>query len=206
MATYTSSTFGVISGKHGTAVAAKTKKGCILKVFNAPSNPKTPKQMVVRNRFGFVATELTSMREMFKKTFKSNDGKKRAMSLANPTAIKGESPNLTLDYSLLQISEGAVYETNSVTAVKTTGTSLQIEWDATELSGALLDDQVSLAFYNPEMKQTLLKENVAQRQTKQIEVELPAIWEGSSIHCWIYFSSAKGLENSKSQYIALVEV
>lgn len=55
MATFNSTTFGAISGRHGSAVAAYTKNGkCILKVFKTPSNPNTDKQVAQRTKFGFV--------------------------------------------------------------------------------------------------------------------------------------------------------
>ena len=45
MARFTSSSFGKISGKHGTAVAAVRKDGlCILKEYRVASNPNTSGQ------------------------------------------------------------------------------------------------------------------------------------------------------------------
>ena len=49
MAKFSSTTFGPISGRHGTAVAATTKDGkSYIRVYRAPSNPKTEKQVAHR--------------------------------------------------------------------------------------------------------------------------------------------------------------
>jgi len=49
MSTFRSTTFGMISGRHGNAVAAEMRNGVnVLKVFNAPFNPKSVKQVAQR--------------------------------------------------------------------------------------------------------------------------------------------------------------
>ena len=54
MAKFNSTTFGTISGRHGSAVAATQKNGTsYLRVFRAPSDPKTAKQVNQRAKFGF---------------------------------------------------------------------------------------------------------------------------------------------------------
>jgi len=62
MARFTSSTFGKISGKHGSAVAAVRKNGLnILKVYRIASNPNTKGQKNQRGKFGFVMKELNCL-------------------------------------------------------------------------------------------------------------------------------------------------
>jgi hypothetical protein len=207
MATYNSTTFGAISGRHGSAVAAYTKTGkCILKVFKAPSNPNTDKQVAQRTKFGFVNSELSCMRELFKITFGSNLGKNQAVSLALKDAISGVAPDFALDYSKLKISGGSLYGSGSVSVTKTADTTLKIDWNFSDLTGNTANDGVNLAFFNVDSKEALLKQNIALRSICTVDIELPAIWVGQNIHCWIYFSSPDGMLNSNSRYIDLVQL
>jgi len=207
MATFNSTTFGAISGRHGSAVAAYTKTGkCILKVFKAPSNPNTDKQVAQRTKFGLVNSELSCMRELFKITFVSNLGKNQAVSLALKEAVTGEAPDFALDYSKLKISIGSLYGSGLVSAVKIAGTTVKTEWNYTDLTGNTTNDGVNLVFFNVNSKEALLKQNMVLRGAGTIDVELPAVWAGQSVHCWIYFSSPDGKMNSTSQYIALVQL
>jgi len=207
MATYNSTTFGAISGRHGSAVAANTKDGkCILKIFKAPSNPNTVKQVAQRTKFGFVNSELSCMRELFKITFGSTLVKNQAVSLAMKDAITGESPDYALDYSKLKISVGGLYGTGQVSLVKTVDSTIKIDWSYTDLTGNTANDQVNLAFFNTTTKEALLKQNNVLRNVGTVDVELPAVWAGQSIHCWIYFTSPDGMIKSNSQYIDMVQL
>lgn len=207
MATYNSTTFGAISGRHGSAVAANTKNGkCILKIFKAPSNPNTDKQVAQRTKFGFVNSELSCMRELFKITFGSTLGKNQAVSYALKDAVMGISPNFNLDYSKLKISIGSLYGTGLVSAINTAGITVKVDWNYTDLTGNTASDQVNLAFFNIDSKEALLKQNIALRIENTVEIELPAVWADQNVHCWIYFSAPDGSVNSTSQYIDLLQL
>jgi len=64
MAKYTSTTFGKISGKHGTAVAAIMNGQPVLKVFTPPANPNSAGQQSQRIKFGLVASGLNPLRNI----------------------------------------------------------------------------------------------------------------------------------------------
>ena len=71
MAQFNSLTFGTISGRHGSAVATTTKNGkSFLRVYRKPKDAKTEKQVAHRNKFSFAIASLSSMREIFKNSFK----------------------------------------------------------------------------------------------------------------------------------------
>ena len=66
MAKFSSTTFGPISGRHGTAVAATTKDGkSYIRVYRAPSNPKTEKQVAHRSKFAFANKALSCLGSLF---------------------------------------------------------------------------------------------------------------------------------------------
>jgi len=207
MATFNSTTFGTISGRHGSAVAATTKDGkSILKVFRAPANPNTGKQQAQRSKFGFTNSELSCMRNLFKTTFLSPNGMHQGVSLAMKQAVVGEAPNFAIDYSLLTLSVGSVDSAGMLSAVKTTGTKVKLDWDTTIGTNSTEKDGVTIVFFNPADKISVLKQNHALRIAGTAEVELPEIWAGSEIHCWIYFSTPADALNSASKYVGLVQL
>lgn len=207
MATFNSTTFGSISGRHGSAVAVITKNGkSILKVFKAPANPNTEKQKKQRTKFGFVNSELSCMRELFKNTFGSSLGINQAVSMALKEAVTGEYPNYAIDYDKLKMTNGSVYGSGLVSAAKTVGTTIMVDWNYTPLSGNNPDDGVNLIFFNEDSKEAMLKQNHAERMAESAEIELPAIWAGAKVHCWIYFSTPNGILNSASQYISFLQL
>lgn len=207
MAKFNSTTFGTISGRHGSAVAATTKDGrSILKVFRAPGNPNTDKQQAQRSKFGFTNSELSCMRNLFKTTFLSPNGMQQGVSLAMKQAVTGEAPDFAIDYSLLTLSVGSVDGAGQLSAVKTTGTKVKLDWNTTIGTNSTEKDGVNVVFFNPADKISVLKQNQALRIAGTTEVELPEIWAGSEIHCWIYFSASTGLLNSLSKYVGTIQL
>ena len=112
-----------------------------------------------------------------------------------------------MDYTKLIISQGNVSVASHLTAAKTTGTSVKVDWVCSSCKTSGLDtDNVSLVFFNETEKEAGLKQNCAQRSANTIEVELPAEWTGANLHSWIYFSLADGSRNSESKYISEVQL
>ena len=207
MARFVSTTFGTISGRHGSAVATTTKNGqSILRVFNAPSNPKTEAQMTQRTKFALVNKELSYMNDLFKISFHSNSGKNKAVSLALRNAVTGTYPNFSIDYSNLTIASGKLQITDQLSINTTTGTSVKVDWDSTIGTESTSDDVVNLVFLNTLSKVVLLKQATAVRSEGTVDVELPSAWAGASIHSWIYFSNTDTSATSNSQYLSLLQL
>ena len=202
MARFKSSTFGKISGKHGTAVAALRKDGTnILKVLRIASNPDTLGQKNQRGKFGFVVRELNCMRQIFTITFDGQYGINRAVSKAMKTALTGEYPDFKLDYSKLIISEGTLNKTAQVRLEQVGGSTVKIDWNAEELLGRNPAEIVNLVFLNQTSKSVILKQNVALSGAGSAQVDLPVDWMDKELHSWIYFTSPNGILYSTSQYI-----
>jgi len=210
MAEFKSSTFGTISGRHGSAVATTTKGGkSILRIFRQSVDAKTDKQMAQRTKFTFLIAFLGCMRELLNITFKGKGGFNRAFALAMKNAITGVAPNFSIDFSQLVFSEGSVTRAQEVTATKTADYTVKVNWNVSNISdlvsgGAKANEGVNLIFYNDATKEAMLTENVAIRIVGTAEVVCPDYWAGETIHCWIYFNRADGKLNSTSEYIGTV--
>jgi len=207
MSKFESSTFGKISGRHGTAVAMKSKSTGenYLRLYAVPSNPKTAKQEAQRAKFGMVNSQLSCMRKLFKITFGSKECIHEAVSLAFKTAIIGTYPDFSIDYTKLIMSMGGVNGTGQVTVSKTTGTTAKVDWDTTVGSESTANDVANLIFFNPTAKIALLSSDVI-RSAGTDQVDLPTIWTGAEIHCWIFFRNPDTLLTSTSQYIGQLQL
>ena len=207
MSEFISSTFGKISGRHGTAVAMKSKSTgkTFLRMHTVPSDPKTPKQIAQRSKFGFVTAEMKCMRNLFKFTFGGIAGVNRGVSLAFG-AVTGEYPEFSIDYSKLIISQGGLNTCGHVSALKTVGTTLKFDWDTTVGFQGNDNDLVNIVLLNADTKVGLHKQDNIIRSLGTSEIELPAVWVGQSVHCWMFFTSNDGISISDSQYIDLVQL
>ena len=170
-----------------------------------PSDPKTPKQIAQRSKFGFVTSEMKCMRNLFKFTFGGIAGVNHGVSLAFG-AVTGEYPDFIFDYSKLIISQGGLDIAGHATAVKTIGTTLKFDWDNTVGNQSTENDWVNIFLLNATTKVGLHKKGDMIRSQGTNEIELPAVWAGQSVHCWIFFTSTDGISISDSRYIDMVQL
>lgn len=208
MAQFKSTTFGKISGKYGEALATKSKTTGknYLRVASVPSNPRTDKQVAHRGKFGYINRVMRSFYPVFKTTFGGNVGIRLGINKAFKDAVHGEFPDFQLDYSKLLFTEGGLYQSNLVTAAKSEGNSVTIDWDYSDMAGNNPDDLVNIIIFNEVADQAILKQAIGERELATITVELPAIWAGGKIHFWMYFTSPDGATNSISQYIDMIQL
>ena len=71
---------------------------------------------------------------------------------------------------------------------------------------AITKGGINIVFFNPNDKISVLKQNHAFRSAGTAEVELPEIWAGSEIHCWIHFSTPENSLNSLSKYVGAIQL
>lgn len=217
MATYNSTTFGDISGRHGNAVASTGKHGNTLRVYKSPSNPKTEKQVAQRTKFAFVITFLLCLKELFAYTFSDSGGFDTAVSLAIKEAVTGKSPDYSIDFSKLTVVSGSntVAIAPGLIAGVVTDTTVKISWNTWNMhkttatlavSSAKADDTVSIVFFNEELKEALLFEPEVTRADGQVQFELPDYWKAAKAHCWCYFTRANRSSSSKGSYLGEVQL
>jgi len=202
MAKFSSTTFGQISGRHGTAVAAQYNGKSILKVYTAPSNPRTVKQKTHRLKFAIVTQGINPLRSVINDGFSDSQGYNWSMSSTMTNAVSGTYPNLLLDYSKVVIAGGPLPRCEVAHVVKKSVTTVSADWDSTLFDGAAATDKVTFVFFNVASRNRYVAKDVAVRSAAKCDIALPAVWTGATVHCWMYFSSALTVGNSSSLYLA----
>jgi len=208
MAKFISTTFGSISGKHGTAVAVTTKDGkTYLRLHRVPTNPNSEKQQIQRAKFGFSNKVLNPFNSLFRETFGFSKGANMGRSYAFRNAIVGEFPEFSLDYEKLKFSFGNVNQALNI-SIDVTDTTAELNWDFVEAVNSKADDSLNLIFFNEETQLSLHCKDVAMRAELHTEYQLPDAWKDSAVYCWVYFrsQSSSGFSSSESQFVAKVEL
>jgi len=205
MARFVSSTFGKISGKHGSAVAAVRKDGLnILKEYRVASNPNTVGQKNQRGKFGFVMKEINCLRSVFTRNFGGQYGINKVVAIAMKTAVTGNFPDFSLEYSKLLLSTGSLYGTVEAEMKRIDLKIIQISWNPDFIISGLPNDKVNLIILNSQTKYVLERYECASRSAGKVKIEVPSGWTNSEIHAWIYFTSPEGNRQSTSQYIGSI--
>lgn len=208
MAIFKSTTFGKISGKYGDALATKSKATGknYLRVASEPTNPRTDKQVMHRTKFGFINTVLRPFYPVFKNNFGGNQGIRYAINMAFKDAIVGEYPDYRINLPSIIFSQGGIDTAGNTQFTKTAEGKIKLDWDTTVLLNSKTDDRLNVVFYNENTDQTLLLNTEITRTAGSTILDMPAIWIGSTIHCWLYFTAVDGIHFSNSQYVDNVEL
>jgi hypothetical protein len=204
MSKFLATTFGKISGRHGTAVAADYHGTSILKVFTPPSNPRSPKQVAHRAKFAFLAKALHPFRSVFKETFGPGPrGIGRGFSIAFREAVTGEAPELSIDWSRVVVSTGGLLLPLPVNISLENGNRVTVTWDASLYNTATAKDKVSLAVLNESTRALIFFNARADRSEESFSFDLPANWVGTVLHVWLYLSNIDQTQFTDSVYMVI---
>lgn len=204
MANFRSTTFGAISGKHGTAIASSRDGKSILRVFTPPSDTKSPAQLEQRARFGLILRILNLLRSLIYIGFGSKAGFYGAVSYALRNAVEGVYPNFSINYGKMLVSSGSLPQSPEVTVTVVAGVGVDISWDTATWNTGSPDDSVYIGFLNPAMLMPYFDEAKGTRKDGKLTVTLPEVWKGATVHGWLFFVSPDGQLSSVSQYLGAI--
>ena len=196
MAKYYSSTFGKISGKHGSAVAVIRKDGSTYLRLHVPaSNPKTEKQQAHRAKFALTSKSLVPFNPIFKQTIGITNGISSARSYAFKNAIVGEYPNQSMDYEKLMFSFGALEKLHDPSFAINEG-FMNVSWNFREMYNCHGDDSVSVIIFNKDLRQTIHMEDVALRSDRGIKIDIYDSWVDCQLCVWAYVRGGDKISDS----------
>lgn len=208
---------GLISGKIGPYVAYVSKDGKqILRKHVIPKDPKTPKQLAYRMRFGMVNKSLSPLNRVIKKGFLNTDNAyRKAVSKALNNAVIGEYPEYKLDYSKIQVAEGKLQLPTFVSVNVDSNTKLAtVNWNPEPIFDTYPcreDDRVNIVCLNESTPEAVCFHNSAKRSKGTATIDLSSkmvinkLWSIKDLHFWLYLSTYDITQNSDSIYIKCTE-
>lgn len=206
MAIFSSTTFGLMSGKFGTAIATSRNGKNFLRPYNPDSYGKVSSvaQLAHRKKFAVVMSELNMFRAVINKGFTNRDAFRRIAGYMLKNGVSGTYPEFEFQYDKLQLTGGRLQSVESAGVIKDEmSNEIQMDWDTTiglQTDEGALTDKVNLIFFNEETKLCIIKEEVCDREVGSCSEVMPEVWAGAKIHCWLYLTSEDGLM-SNSKYI-----
>lgn len=196
MAIFHSSTFGSISGKHGSAVAVTRKDGIsYIRAYSKPHNPRTEKQQAHRAKFALSSKALVPFNPIFKETIGITNGISTARSYAFKNAIVGEHPNLMIDYKKIMFSFGTLEKLHGASFAQNEDI-VSIKWNFNKALNCHADDKVNIIVYNKNTNQSLHIKSIAKRSDKKANVEIDESWTDNDLHIWAYMRNEDKISDS----------
>lgn len=212
MAKFKNGIQGPFSGKIGNVVGASSRGVHYMRAVGK-GNKKAPSAAQLQNRriFAMVMNWLKPILEFINIGFQMEmDGKtpiNRAVGLQLKEAVISDEQGLRINFAKVILSKGILLVSWIREILIFTDAILSIKWenpaDSVYSNG---DDQANFIIYNLEKEKFVVFEQVAKREDKKAELQLPVDFSGDAIHCWMGYVSADGKMVSTSVYLGEIDV
>ena len=108
------------------------------------------------------------------------------------SSLQGEYPELSVDYSKVQLSSGKLAPPAGIVAAAASHSGLQLSWNtAGYLGDPLPADMLMVNVYHPVSGFAACYENCASRSDGSVVLATPEEWSGQEVVVWGFFASAK---------------
>ena len=202
-----------LSGKIGPIVAYRTKYGKqVYRKYTKPHDPKTPKQMAYRMRFGLVNKSLSPLNKIIKRGFNNQHNAYRSViSHMLHNGVVGEYPNFSINYSKIQIADGRLVLPSNISAtIDKSLDKIHLTWDPLIGGNSKYNsrhDNLNIVCYDEVKQKAVSSFSLAKRGDCELEVDYIKIFETpidpNKLHFWIYLTSKDFSINSVSWYVNL---
>jgi len=104
----------------------------VLRVYNPPTDKKSPKELEQRAKFGLVNGELANFREVIIQGHKDKYAIRTLSGFMLRNWVQGVYPYFTVDYSKLNVAAGPLQEVSDVVATSELASTIgNLTWDTT---------------------------------------------------------------------------
>lgn len=202
---------GGFSGKVGTVVGSNWKGISYMRAI-APNirDARTVKQLAQREKFKLVLGFLRSVQSYVRVGFKMyairQTAFNAAMSYTMRNAVKGVSPNFSIDYSKVMVSRGSLALPLNIQKLNNEG-EIGISWsDNSGMANARDSDFAMPLAYNA-VKNVAVYDMVSScRGDEGVSLSYPSDWVGDTVHVYLGFVSENGALVSDSAYVGEVVI
>lgn len=204
---------GGFQGQLGTAYGCFWRLMDLIKAMPRKSNkPPTPAQLNVQLRWALITDFLGWLAPVIKVGFQDKPSNQSAMNAAVSynvqNAVTGVSPNYTIDFTKLRLSQGPLEEASGYEFETEVGSKINLSWLAS-VAGAVnsfVTDKVSIVVYNLDKHKFVMLKDVATRDDLEYSVQLPLDYVGDTVHCYMTLTRADDKMVSLSQYVGTLTV
>jgi len=209
MGKYNEGILGFFRGKVGRVIGSVVRGVHYMKGLGdlRADNP-SPAQLDQRTKFALMTAFIKPLKTLIQAGFPTTKEGPSSLNLALSAnlrhAIKGISPNFSVDYEKFVFSSGNLPKPAGAHMQSTEDAQVTMTW---ENSGNVAPtDQATMLVYNPTQNIYVTLPNAGPRSAQSCDLQLPTDFSGQQVHGWISFVSADKKQVSPSVYVGALLV
>lgn len=200
-----SGTIGSVIGGSWNGIAYMRSKATTV------NNPRTPAQLNQRAKFSTVIKFLRPLTSFLRFGFKSQavrmSGFNAAMAYNLKNALSGTYPTFAIDYTKALVSRGSLPGALNPGVTSLVAGKVDYSWDDnSQDTNTNIDDKAVLVIYNPLRNKAVTVIGGSTRESGLDTIDLPEIFSGENVECFIAFTDATESVISDSQWVASITV
>lgn len=212
MGKYKNGIQGPFSGKIGGVIGSKWRGIDYMKIVSGPyAKPATQAQLDQRLKFALVSGWLRPLKDLICLGYQFFTGTKTPMNAAISyhlkEAVVQEASGYVIDFSKAVFSRGELLVSFVKELILLLDGLLQIKWEDQAASMfCKATDKATFIVYNPEKKQFVTFQDVAERGNKAVALQLPKAFANDQVHVWMGYVNVAGDNVSTGVYLGEVGV
>lgn len=209
MGTIKKGIIGGFSGKVGPVTGSSWKGKPYMKARpEKMTNPRSPGQLDHRGRFTAAIRFLSPMKKFLGAGFTEMAVDKTAFNAAMAWnyrhAVMGAYPDFSIDYSRVLVSQGTLAGAWNP-EVRASDGQIHFSWQNNADNMEVMDsDKALLLIYNAARQKTIFVMGGNTRDSGSQSVDLPDLFIGDVVHCYIAFQSSDETAASTSQWVGSI--
>lgn len=209
MGTIKKGIIGGFSGKVGPVIGSSWKGKPYMKARAAKvANPRTSKQLNHRGRLTTAVRFLSPLKEFLRAGFIEQAIDQTAFNAATSYhyrhAVMGTYPDFTIDYPRVLVAQGSLAVAWNP-EVKAADGHIHFSWQNNADNMEVMDsDRALLLVYNPARRKAISMVGGNTRDSGHQSVELPDLFIGDVVHCYLAFQSSDQSAASTSQWLGTI--
>lgn len=203
-------TSGGFQGKNGANVGRWLDGQNIVGPLPHPtSTPPTIAQVNQRAKFGMMTSWLRVLKGVIRSGFNVRKVRLSPWSAAVAYnlkyAVTGVAPNFTVDYPAVLFCKGELSKPLDVTVTSVVGADVTFDWDPVFNPGfGAATDKATFVAYNPMKDLFVVLTGAATRATGTYTLQMPSLFTGDQVQCYMSMLSEDGKVSSDSVYAGAV--
>ncbi|MBK1442589.1 hypothetical protein JHJ32_21495 [Parapedobacter sp. ISTM3] len=205
MAKFINGAIGTFSGKVGSIIGSSWRSIPYIRGLSKKrTKPFSEAQLAQQQRFALMGRFLLPLKGLLEIGLANVDASRatlfnRAMA-RNFSAVTGEYPNFSIDYTRVQLSSGSLKPPRGISVALATGQA-SISWNPviSRFEG-FADDDIYVLLYDRELDLFYTSDDIVQRSAGQVDIPLDADTGGHTADIWLFAVSRNGVRISNTVY------
>ena len=200
---------GGFQGQLGTAYGCFWRLMDLIKAMPRKSNkPPTAKQLDQQLKWALITNFMAWLAPVVKIGFQNKPSNQSAMNAAVgyniKEAVTGMSPNYTLDYTKIRLSEGTLEGASEPEVENVVGSKLKFNWVENSVGtlNSFATDKLTFVVFNPIKWKFILLQNIATREDLTYTMQLPMDFVGDDVKAYVTVTREDDKLVSMSQFLA----